>query len=183
MKRVAIPQGAWVVVCDGAKAIILENIGDAEIPNLRTVEAVGQADLPSRDLRSDAAGRTRGPIGPASAAIEQTDYHRKAEEDFLTGLARQLDRAVQSKSAKGLVVVAPPRALGVLRGAYTQHIRDALIAEVDKDLVALSIGDIERHLAGDPPQSPVVTHRTPARAGRRSAAEATAPASKRRRRH
>ena len=37
----------WVVVCDGAKALVLENAGDAKFPNLKTVEvyrAEGSAD-------------------------------------------------------------------------------------------------------------------------------------------
>ena len=35
---------------------------------------------------------------------------------------------------KSLVLVAPPRALGVLRQAFTNGLRDAIRAEIDKDL-------------------------------------------------
>ena len=38
MSKLKIDQGEWVVVCDGRKALILENIGDRISPNLRTAE-------------------------------------------------------------------------------------------------------------------------------------------------
>ena len=38
MSALSIHEGEWVVVCDGAKALILENAGDAKFPNLKTRE-------------------------------------------------------------------------------------------------------------------------------------------------
>jgi protein required for attachment to host cells len=43
-------------------------------------------------------------------------------------------------------MIAPPRALGMIRQAYTQHLRGALRAEIDKDLVKLPLHEIEKHL-------------------------------------
>jgi len=43
--------------------------------------------------------------------------------------------------------VAPPRALGVLRQAYSPNLRNALRAEIDKDFVRMPVHEIERHLA------------------------------------
>jgi protein required for attachment to host cells len=45
-------------------------------------------------------------------------------------------------------MVAPPRALGVLRHAYSHNLRAALRAEIDKDFVKLPVHEIEKHLAG-----------------------------------
>ena len=42
MANLKIRQGDWVVVCDGAKALILENAGDGMHPNLKTKEVHGQ---------------------------------------------------------------------------------------------------------------------------------------------
>jgi len=42
--------------------------------------------------------------------------------------------------------VAPPRALGMIRPAYSHALRAAVRAEVDKDLVKLPIHEIEKHL-------------------------------------
>ena len=38
MAQLKVGTGAWVVVCDGRKILILENKGDDAYPDLRTVE-------------------------------------------------------------------------------------------------------------------------------------------------
>jgi protein required for attachment to host cells len=43
--------------------------------------------------------------------------------------------------------VAPPRALGVLREAYSARLRGVLHGELDRDLVKLPVAEIEKHLA------------------------------------
>ena len=44
MSRFKIGQGAWVVVCDGRKALVLENVGDHKFLNLKTKEVYEQED-------------------------------------------------------------------------------------------------------------------------------------------
>ena len=143
-----IDEGAWVVVCDGAKAIILENIGDAGLPDLRMREAEEQPDRRTREIGTDAPGRAISSVGSIRSAVEQTDFHEESEWTFLTDLAYRLDKALTNRETKSIVIVAPPRALGILRAVYSQQLRKAIAAEVDKDLVALPIGEIERHLVG-----------------------------------
>ncbi len=71
----------------------------------------------------------------------------RREERFLQKLAAHLDAAVKAGQIKSLVIVAPPRALGVLRPAYSHDLRRALQAEVDKDFVKMPVHEIEKHLA------------------------------------
>jgi protein required for attachment to host cells len=59
----------------------------------------------------------------------------------------KLDAALQAGQVKALIIVAPPRALGVLRAAYTHGLKEALRAEVQKDYVKLPVYEIEKHLA------------------------------------
>jgi protein required for attachment to host cells len=47
--------------------------------------------------------------------MEQTDWHTQEEERFLKEIAGLLDAEVKAGHVKGIVMVAPPRALGVLR--------------------------------------------------------------------
>ena len=70
------------------------------------------------------------------------------EDKFLHKLAGHLDAAVNAGEAKSLIIVAPPRALGVLRQAYSHNLRAAVRAEIDKDFVKLPVHEIEKHLAG-----------------------------------
>ena len=47
-----------------------------------------------------------------------------------------------------MIIVAPPRALGVLRPAYSHTLKGAVRAEVDKDFVKMPVHEIEKHLSG-----------------------------------
>ena len=150
MQKIKIGQGDWVVVCDGKKALILENVGDDKFPNLQTREVFVQDNPPTHEQGSDAPGRSFQSVGSMRSAMDQTDWHRKAEEDFLHDLAGRLDAAIGAGDMSCLVMVAPPRALGIIRAAYSSHVRGALRGEVDKDLVKLPVYEIEKHLTGAP---------------------------------
>jgi protein required for attachment to host cells len=147
MSGVKIAQGEWVLVCDGAKALVLENVGDEKFPNLKTKEVFEQDDPKTHEQGTDAPGRSINSVDARRSAMEQTDWHDQAEQRFLQGLAGHLDTAVSSGQTNSVIVVAPPRALGVLRQSYSHNLRTALRAEIDKDLVRLPVHQIEKHLA------------------------------------
>src|SRR5215471_8970619 len=100
MSGLLIRHGEWVVVCDGAKALVLENTGDIRSPNLKTVKVFEQKDLRTRELGSDVPGRVVSSVGNMRSAVEQTDWQDQAERAFLTHLAQHLDGAVSSGKAK-----------------------------------------------------------------------------------
>ena len=147
MAILKIRQGDWVVVCDGAKALILENAGDGMHPNLKTREVHEQADAKTHEQGTDAPGRSVNSVGARRSAMEQTDWHEQDEQRFLTDLAGRLDAAVTAGETKSVIVVAPPRALGVLRQAYSDGLRGAVRAEIDKDYVKMPVHEIEKALA------------------------------------
>ena len=146
MSKLKIDQGDWIVVCDGAKALVLENVGDGVFPNLRTKEVYEQENLATHEVGTDAPGRSFQSVGTARSAMAQTDWHSQGERRFLEKLAARLDAAVQAGEMKSLIIAAPPRALGELRKVYSPGLRNVLRAEVDKDLVKLPLHMIEKHL-------------------------------------
>jgi protein required for attachment to host cells len=131
MPDLKIHWGDWVVVCDGKKALVLENAGDEEYLNLKTREVYEQPDLKTRDVGTDAPGRTMNSIGGQRSAMDQTDWHDQEEQRFLHSLLGRLDAALNRGQTKSLVVIAPPRALGVLRPAYSHALRAAVRREID----------------------------------------------------
>jgi protein required for attachment to host cells len=147
MHNLRIHNGDWVVVADGAKALILENAGDAVALNLKTKEVHAQADEKTSQQGTDAPGRSINSVGARRGAMEQTDWHQQDEDRFLTDLSKRLNAAVMAGEAKSLVLIAPPRALGVIRQAATPNLRNAVRAEIDKDYVRMPVHEIERHLA------------------------------------
>ncbi|EJJ27149.1 MULTISPECIES: baeRF12 domain-containing protein [unclassified Rhizobium] len=147
MTDVKVPWESWVVVCDGAKALILQNAGDAELMNLQVRETLTQPNQPDRELGTDKPGRSYAPDGLSGSAMEETNWQDQAEADFLKEVAVKLDELVHEKEASRIVLVAPPRALGTLRPNLSADAQAAISAEVAKDYTNLPIDQIERHLA------------------------------------
>ena len=148
MSALLIHRDEWVVVCDGAKALVLQNTGDAKFPNLKTVEVYEQKTPATHELGTDKPGRSHSSVGHGRSSVTQTDWHDQGEQAFLNQLAQTLDAAVATGTPKSMILVASPRALGMIRPAYSPALRAAVRAEVDKDLVKLPIHEIEKHLTG-----------------------------------
>jgi protein required for attachment to host cells len=146
MAKMKIAEGAWVVVCDGAKALVLENAGDEKFPNLRAREVFEEPHAPTHEQGTDAPGRAHSSVGHGRSAMEQTDWHEQAERQFLGKLMAQLDAAVTAGQVKSLIMIAPPRALGVIRQSYSPQVRGVVQREVDKDLVKMPVYEIEKYL-------------------------------------
>jgi protein required for attachment to host cells len=146
MHAVKINAGDWVVVCDGRKALILQNAGDEVFPNLQTKETHEDVNPKTSEQGTDRPGRVQQSAAPGHSSISQTDWHAQQEENFLITLAKRLDGALSGFETHALIVVAAPRALGVLREAYTPMVRKAVKAEIAKDYVNMPVYEIEKHL-------------------------------------
>jgi protein required for attachment to host cells len=147
MSEIKVPWKSWVVVCDGAKALILQNAGDSELMNLQVQETLTQPNEADRDMGTDKPGRSHQAHGLGGSAMEETSWHDQAAEDFLRQVAVKVDELVQEKEATRIVLVAPPRALGTLRPNLSADAQAAIAAEIPKDLTNFPIDQIERHLA------------------------------------
>jgi protein required for attachment to host cells len=141
-----IKPGEWVVVCDGRKALILENRGDEKFPNLRAKETHQHPDLSTHEQGTCPPGRSHQSVGHARSAVSQTDWHDRGERLFLKSVAARLDRAVTAGETEAIAVIASPRALGMLREEYSAAVRHVITKELGKDLVKAPIYQIERWL-------------------------------------
>jgi len=147
MDNVQISHDGWVLVCDGTKALVLKNHGNADAVALKTVEVFDEPQPPARDLGTSKPGRVYQSFSSARSSTEETDWHDENEIAFLIKIAGELDRLVSAHAIKNIIIVAPPRALGVLRQHLSTQVRAVVTAEIGKDLVRHSTHDIEKHLA------------------------------------
>lgn len=147
MSEIKVPWESWVVVCDGAKALIMQNAGDNQLMNLQVHETLTQPNEADRDIGADKPGRSHQANGQSGSAVEETSWHDQAEQAFLKQVAAKLDDLVQEKDAKRIVLVAPPKALGQIRPSLSADTQAAITAEVPKDLTNFPVDQIERHLA------------------------------------
>ena len=146
MNGFKLSEGERIVVCDGAKALILENVGDAKFPNLKMLEVREQADQPTREMGSERPGRVHASAGTAQSSVEQTDWHDRAEEQFLHALVSDLAAQAEHGTIKALTIVAPPRALGMMRPHYNGGLRKVIKHELAHDYVKKPVHEIEKLL-------------------------------------
>ncbi len=146
MSLFKVPHKSWVIVCDGSRALFLENGGDAETLNLRLAERFAQEDAPSRDLGTDRPGRSHSSVGNGRSAMEETDWHEQAEQEFIKRVAERLNALVYDKTIEDYVLIAPPPAIGALRPYLKAETSAAMREEIQKELANQSVADIEKHL-------------------------------------
>ncbi|WP_298936157.1 host attachment family protein [uncultured Ruegeria sp.] len=141
---VALAQGTWVIIADGEKALFMENITDAEDPNLVVVSVEEQDKPVSRP--SDRAGR-RNDGGPKQkSAIEEATWKDHAKSLFVQDLADLLNRKGLKGAYKRLVLVASPHVLGLLRRRLHSEVLTKVVAEVDKTLTNHPLHKVEQVL-------------------------------------
>lgn len=141
-----IPGGSHVLVCDGSKALFLENAGDEKFPNLRTAHVTEIENPPSREQGTDRPTRVFESVGTQRSTAEAPDFHDRAEQAFAREVAAALDGFRQSGKLHSLIVVAPPRMLADLRRFLSDQTKALVTAEIDKDLTKHPVYEIEKHL-------------------------------------
>jgi protein required for attachment to host cells len=140
-----IPHDSYVAVCDGRKALFLRNEGDEAHPNLQ-VEHVAEAP-PNPFTRAQGTDRpARVRSGELRNAIEQTDWHGRAEKAFAQEIAAKLNTFCDANPVPAVVVVAPPHTLAHLRDACPDSVKRLFIAEISRDLTRFPVHEIEEYL-------------------------------------
>ena len=145
-EKVKLKQGMWVLVCDDSKALLFQNAGDHVYPKLETRKVMEHTVHRSRDLGSDAPARSASGRGGPHAAMDEGDPHRQEEIHFLRAVAAELAHRVGAREIADLVIVAPARALGILRDVLDTHVRGVTRVELAHDYVKLPVYEIEKHL-------------------------------------
>ena len=149
MSKLKIPHDAFVLVGDGRKALFLRNEGDEKFPNLKTERLFEDENPPTHEQGSDRPGRvSKAHESGQRSAVEPVDWHRIEEHRFAKRVAAALEQVVRATKAPALVIVAPPRTLADLRGAFHPDVQGLIIAEINKDLTKHPVGEIEQHLTG-----------------------------------
>lgn len=129
----------WFVLADGAKARILQHRSTEPRGFAVIVHEVSpEAQLPSHELATDRPGRSYESAAPSRHAVEwKTDPHEAAKTHFEEKVVDLVNRAAEQGLFDALVLVAPPRVLGGMRKALSDHAKERLVLEEGKDLLKL----------------------------------------------
>ncbi|EAR52762.1 hypothetical protein OG2516_01009 [Oceanicola granulosus HTCC2516] len=144
-----IDNGTWVLVADGEKALFLENMTDAENPNLRVVKKEEQDNPPDREQSANRPGRMQDTGVQQRSAMDDTDWHELAKERFADDMAELLYGMAHRGRFDKIVLVAAPNVLGEIRDKLHKEVADKVVGEIPKTLTNHPIGDIEKIVAKD----------------------------------
>ncbi len=120
-------QPTWVVVADRACATIYTV--PRGMARLRRLAELHESPPSTQDEASQPCGRG-GHI--SDRALDSVEGQTRA---FIETLALYLEDARRDRRFDELILVAAPGLLANLRGRLSQAVRDAVIAEIAKDLV------------------------------------------------
>ena len=129
----------WIVVAHEAGARFFEHQSRGE--GLELVEEIEHPDgrARDRDMASDRPGRSfrKSSGDPSRASMGQSEGpHDRAVSDFARALADKLKDARMQNRYKRLVLVAPPRFLGLLRSSLDGPTAQLVMVSLDKDFAA-----------------------------------------------
>jgi protein required for attachment to host cells len=144
-----LPHNALVLVADGRKMLFFRNQGDEGQIDLRTEAHDARYERKDRDIKTDAPGLVQQSFGSGRSTYEETDFQQQEEDRWIKDAADELkDRALRN-DYDALAIVAPPKALGVLRKCLHKEVEKRLICTVNKEMSGRPVPDIEALLVGE----------------------------------
>lgn len=147
MRKSGLPQGAWVIVADGEKALWLVNEGDDQDMNL-TVRSKDSQDNPqAQDWAANRPGRMNDTGVGQRSALDDTDWHELEKERFGADLAEALYSEAHKGSFDRLVLIASRPVLSQIRADMHKEVADKIILELPKVLTNHPLDEIEELLS------------------------------------
>ena len=139
-----IPNRALVLVVDGRKMLFFRNHGDKNKIDLRT-EAHEERDDANHDgdLKTDAPGTSHSSVGSGRSSMEETNFKQQDEDVWVKEAAEELKKRVLRNDFEHLCIVAPPKALGVLRKALHKEVEKRVICSINKEMSGRPVPEIE----------------------------------------
>jgi protein required for attachment to host cells len=145
-----LPHQALVLVTDGRKLLFLRNHGDEKQIDLRTEAHDERADRKDSEIKSDAPGTIGQSAGYSGrVAYEETDFHQQEEDRWVKDAAEELRSRALRNDFDALAIIAPPKALGVLRKELHKEVERRIVITLNKEMTDRPVVDIEDLLAGE----------------------------------
>jgi protein required for attachment to host cells len=139
----------WILVAHDAGARVFESRGPGKgIDLVETIEHP-EGRMRDRDIDSDRPGRSfRKDSGdPRRAAMSRKEGpHDRAVSNFARALTDKLQQARMENQYERLVLVAPPRLLGLLRSSLDGPTAQLVVGSLDKDLASSKEAELIEHL-------------------------------------
>jgi protein required for attachment to host cells len=143
-----LPHNALVLVADGRKMLFFRNRGDEHHIDLRTEAHDARKQRKDRDIKTDAPGTVQQSFGYGHSTYEEPDFQQQEEDRWIKDAADELKARVLRKDFDALAIVAPPKALGVLKKCLHKEVERRIVVTVNKEMSGRPVPDIEALLNG-----------------------------------
>ncbi|WHZ18100.1 MAG: hypothetical protein OJF55_000249 [Rhodanobacteraceae bacterium] len=135
----------WILVADSARARLFA-LGAAQLEELGDYVNAA-ARTPGHELEHAQPARVHDRFGSSRHAVDSpTPPHQKAAAKFAGELAAELERSHAGQRFHDLVLIAPPRFLGLLNAALGKQLKESVVLEVPKNLTRRSTATIRAEL-------------------------------------
>lgn len=140
----------WILVAHDAGARFFASEGrgkgltlieSIEHPEGRERDRDVDSDRPGRSFRRDSGDPRRASMGKSQGP------HERAVARFAKELANKLEHARVTNELTRLVLVAPPRFLGLLRSSIDAPTSRLVVGSIDKDLATSTEAELAKHLS------------------------------------
>ena len=139
-----LPHNALVLVADGRKMLFFRNHGDEDQIDLRTeAHEARRNQRKDRDIKTDAPGTVKQSFGYGRSTYEEPDFQQQEEDRWIKDAADELRARVMRNDFDALAIVAPPKALGVLKKCLHKEVERRLEFTINKEMSGRPIPDIE----------------------------------------
>jgi protein required for attachment to host cells len=143
-----LPHNALVLVADGRKMLFFRNHGDENQIDLRTEAHDEREDRKDREIKSGAPGAVKQSAGYGRSTYEEPDFQQREEDRWIKDAADELNARALRNDFDALAIVAPPKALGMLKKWLHKEVERRLLCAVNKEMSGRPVPDIEALLDG-----------------------------------
>lgn len=138
----------WIVVADASRGRIFASSKKGAPWKLLDERDHPESRMKNRDINMKEQGRTRQSFGAGHRPRMEPDTEPKEveAEHFAHELAERLSDGMKQRACSGLVLVAPPHFLGILRNSLDAQTSKCLAAAVDKDYTDSDVRELMTRL-------------------------------------
>ena len=138
----------WVLVADSSRARIFSAASSTSpLTEFHTL-VHPESRQHEQDITSDLPGSQAGQDGRHHGVSGKTEPKKTEATNFAKTISDYLQKSINKHAYTGLVIVAAPAFLGLLRKHIRPETLKCVTLELDKDLTQHSADDIRRHLPG-----------------------------------
>lgn len=139
----------WVVVGDGAGAKVYES--DALLEELTLVDQVHLTH--GHISHGDGSATAQLPGAGGGAHEARHDHGRETEEKFARAVAQVVNDGDTKHRFERVILVAPPRFLGDLRGALSNGTGKKVVASIHHDWTKLGLRELSSQVRKNLPEA------------------------------